>query len=93
MFILCDSWGKQWGIGGYMMLARDRGNMCGVATLASFPTGLTKLDLDKHKPRAPKKQLKKTADAGISRLEAQHTITFTLFALYVLVLEIFSSCN
>jgi len=39
---LCDcSWGTDWGINGYMKLARNQGNICGVATMASYPVGLT----------------------------------------------------
>ena len=33
----CCSWGSDWGIGGYMMVARNKSNLCGVATAASYP--------------------------------------------------------
>lgn len=35
--IFSCSYGLYWGISGYMMLARNRGNMCGVATEAGLP--------------------------------------------------------
>ncbi|KAH6928792.1 hypothetical protein HPB50_019524 [Hyalomma asiaticum] len=31
------TWGQQWGQGGYMLLAKDANNQCGIATMASFP--------------------------------------------------------
>lgn len=33
-----NSWGTGWGMEGYIMMARNHNNLCGVASMASYPT-------------------------------------------------------
>ncbi|XP_031214494.1 cathepsin Q-like [Mastomys coucha] len=36
-WLVKNSWGKQWGLGGYMKIAKDRNNHCGIASFAQYP--------------------------------------------------------
>uniref|UniRef100_A0A0R3TJA0 Pept_C1 domain-containing protein n=1 Tax=Rodentolepis nana TaxID=102285 RepID=A0A0R3TJA0_RODNA len=36
-WLVKNSWGTKWGMKGYIMMAKDHRNMCGIASIANYP--------------------------------------------------------
>ena len=37
-YIVKNSWGTDWGLSGYVLMARNRNSSCGIADSASYPS-------------------------------------------------------
>jgi len=71
------SFGPGWGLNGYILIARNRGNTCGVASDATFATGWVQV--------APTEGQNKTSLSGGNQRTTVPELTCWLFFIYLLL--------
>ena len=86
-WLLKNSWGENWGEGGYLKMARNRNNMCGIASEAYVPKEVS------SRPLRLKERLASPADgkqpgirspAGVSPCSSSATVTINTSLLLLL---------